>query len=121
MVAELNGQLRDAFFPYDRSEVTPEALNALQADAALLLPILPEFPALRIVVEGHCDERGSAEYNLGLGDRRAARAEAALTQYGIPAQRIETISYGKEMPQCTEPTESCWRRNRRAHVRLSQP
>jgi peptidoglycan-associated lipoprotein len=119
VIAELNGQLRDAFFPYDRSEVTPEALSALRADAALLLPILTEFPSVRVVVEGHCDERGSAEYNIGLGDRRSARARAVLVDYGIPAARIQTISYGKEMLQCTQPAESCWWKNRRVHMRLS--
>jgi peptidoglycan-associated lipoprotein len=121
VVTEVNDELKDAFFPYDRSEMTSDALNALSADAALLRPILAEFPAARIVVEGHCDERGSAEYNLALGDRRAARARAVLTQSGIPEERIDSTSYGKELPQCTEPAESCRCRNRRAHLRLREP
>ncbi len=77
-----------------------------------------EFPQVKVVVEGHCDERGSAEYNLGLGDDRAAKAAGVLRQFGVLPERIEIISYGKEAPQCTEPAETCWRRNRRAHLLL---
>ncbi len=70
----------------------------------------PTFPSLTIVVEGHCDDRGSAEYNLGLGDRRASAAKEFLIQLGVPADRLQTISYGKERPQCTDQNESCWQR-----------
>ena len=79
-----------------------------------------DFPAATIMVEGHCDERGSAEYNLGLGDRRAAAAKEFLVQLGVPEGRLRTISYGKERPQCTEHTEECWQKNRRAHLSLGQ-
>jgi peptidoglycan-associated lipoprotein len=72
------------------------------------------------VVEGHCDERGSAEYNLGLGDRRATSAKEFLQQLGVPSDRLKTISYGKERPQCTEQNESCWQKNRRAHFAPGQ-
>jgi peptidoglycan-associated lipoprotein len=72
------------------------------------------------VVEGHCDDRGSAEYNLGLGDRRASSAKDFLVQLGIPADRLKTISYGKERPQCTDENESCWQKNRRAHFSPGQ-
>jgi len=72
------------------------------------------------VVEGHCDERGSAEYNLGLGDRRAQSAKDFLVQLGVPADKLRTISYGKERPVCTEANESCWQRNRRAHFASAQ-
>jgi peptidoglycan-associated lipoprotein len=72
------------------------------------------------VVEGHCDERGSAEYNLGLGDRRATSAKDFLVQLGVPADKLKTISYGKERPQCTENDESCWQKNRRAHFSAGQ-
>jgi len=111
-------QLEDAYFGYAVSEVTPDALRALERDAALLKQSLPDFPQVRVVIEGHCDERGSAEYNLALGDARARRAAAILEQYGVPAARLEVMSYGKEAPQCTDSNESCWRRNRRAHLVL---
>lgn len=115
-IAQANAGLVDAYFPYDRAEITPDALDALRADAAILAPLLREFPLLEIVVEGHCDERGSAAYNLGLGARRAERAVAVLESLGIPPSRLRSISYGNERPQCTVAAESCWRRNRRAHL-----
>jgi peptidoglycan-associated lipoprotein len=117
-IAEVNGQLEDVFFTYDRSEITPAGLTALRRDVDFLLPLLSEFPQVKLVVEGHCDERGSAEYNLGLGDHRAAHVAGVLREFGVLPGRIEMISYGKEAPQCIEPAESCWRRNRRAHLVL---
>jgi peptidoglycan-associated lipoprotein len=73
-----------------------------------------------IVIEGHCDERGSAEYNLGLGDRRSTNAKEFLVQLGIPADRVKLVSYGKERPQCTESQEECWQKNRRVHFASGQ-
>jgi peptidoglycan-associated lipoprotein len=119
LVAETNGKLLDIFFAYDRSDLSPDALAAAERDARLLTPLLADFPGVRLAVEGHCDERGSAEYNIALGDRRAGQAAAVLRDLGVPAARIDTLSYGKERPQCDEPNESCWRRNRRAHLLLS--
>ncbi len=116
IVEALNRSLEDAFFNYDSYDLRTDALEALRRDAALLAPVLSQFGALRVVIEGHCDERGSAEYNLGLGDRRARRAAELLEESGIPPARVRTISYGREMPQCTEAMESCWSRNRRAHL-----
>jgi peptidoglycan-associated lipoprotein len=116
VITTVNAQLRDAYFDYDRSDAGPDAIAALRYDAELLRPFLPEFPALRLIVEGHCDERGSAEYNMGLGARRSARVAEILQEFGVPAARQQTTSFGKEMPQCTEETESCWSRNRRAHL-----
>jgi peptidoglycan-associated lipoprotein len=121
VVLELNGQLKDAFFDYDRSAMRPDAISALRQDAALLLPILAEFPQLKVTVEGHCDERGSAEYNLGLGNHRAGSAVEVLHELGVPSAHMEIISYGTERPQCTELTESCWRLNRRAHLVVRPP
>ncbi len=112
--------LRDALFDYDSNNVRDDARAALTADADALKRILTDFPNATIVVEGHCDERGSAEYNLGLGDRRATAARDFLTQLGVPADRLKTISYGKERPVCTESDESCWQRNRRAHFSVGQ-
>ena len=68
-----------------------------------------------MIVEGHCDERGSAEYNLGLGDRRSSTTKAFLGELGVPLDRLLVISYGKERPQCTESNEQCWQKNRRVH------
>jgi peptidoglycan-associated lipoprotein len=118
VVEQTNAELLDAYFAYDRAEMTDDALAALRKDAALLLPLLAEFAQLEIVVEGHCDERGSAEYNLGLGARRAEHASAVLQSFGIGPDRLHSISYGNERPQCDIPAESCWRRNRRAHLEL---
>jgi peptidoglycan-associated lipoprotein len=115
-IKEVNGALEDAFFRYDRSELTPDALASLRRDADLLCAILADFPALKVTVEGHCDERGSAEYNLALGDRRARRAEGVLRECGVPAGAVEVVSYGKEAPQCLDATETCWQKNRRAHM-----
>ena len=114
-VSTVNGRLEDVYFAYDQFELSSQASAALQRDAQLLHQILQEFPQLQVTVEGHCDERGSAEYNIGLGDRRAARIIAALGQAGLPAGNFSPVSYGKEAPQCTESNESCWSRNRRAH------
>jgi peptidoglycan-associated lipoprotein len=121
VVEQANAALLDAYFPYDRAEVTADALSALRQDAAILLPLLREFPQLEIVVEGHCDERGSAAYNLGLGARRAERGAAILETFGLPPARMRSISYGNERPQCETPVESCWRLNRRAHLELRIP
>ena len=112
--------VQDAYFDYDKSDIRSDAQSALQQDAAALKSILADFPNATIVVEGHCDDRGSAEYNLGLGDRRASSAKDFLVQLGVPADRLKTISYGKERPQCTDENESCWQKNRRAHFSQGQ-
>ena len=114
------GQLQDAFFDYDKSDIREDARAALTKDADALKSILQDFPSGTITVEGHCDERGSAEYNLGLGDRRATAAKDFLVQLGVPGDRLKTISYGKERPVCTESNEGCWQRNRRAHFSVGQ-
>jgi len=108
-------EVSDIFFDYDKSEVNESARATLQRNGDALKAILGDFPSAVISIEGHCDERGSAEYNLGLGDRRATSVREFLTQIGVPADRLKTISYGKEKPFCTEGTEDCWQKNRRAH------
>lgn len=120
MEQRLNTDVQDAYFEYDKSDIRDDARNVLTRNAAALKSILADFPSAVIVVEGHCDERGSAEYNLGLGDRRATSAKEFLVQLGVPADKLRTISYGKERPQCTEGSESCWQRNRRAHFSPGQ-
>jgi len=116
----LSADVQDAFFDYDKSDIREDARAALTRNADALKNILLDFPAASIAVEGHCDERGSAEYNLGLGDRRATAAKEFLVQLGVPADRLKTISYGKERPQCTESNEDCWQKNRRAHFSPGQ-
>jgi peptidoglycan-associated lipoprotein len=116
----LSGEVQDAFFDYDKTDVRSDARDVLSRDAGALKQILGDFPNSTIIIEGHCDERGSAEYNLGLGDRRASAAKEFLQQLGLPADRMKTISYGKERPQCTEQTEACWQQNRRVHFAPGQ-
>ena len=113
----LGSDVQDAFFDYDKSDVGSGARDALTKDVTALKAILSEFPSAVIMVEGHCDERGSAEYNIGLGDRRASSAKEFLVQLGVPGDRLKTISYGKERPQCTDASEACYQKNRR--VRFS--
>jgi outer membrane protein OmpA-like peptidoglycan-associated protein len=115
MIEGANGKLQDVFYEYDRADLTEQASSAVQQDARLLASMLRDFPGIVVTVEGHCDERGSAEYNLALGDNRAARTADALRKLGVSA-KLETVSYGKENPQCTDQTESCWQKNRRAHL-----
>ena len=98
------------FFDYDRYDIKDEGRATLQRQAAWL----KKYPAVAVTVEGHCDERGTREYNLALGQRRATAAKDYLISLGVDAGRITTISYGKERPVCVESVESCWAQNRRA-------
>ncbi len=109
-------QVKDVFFDYDKYDVRAGDQGVLQQNAAFL----QSHPNVKITIEGHCDERGSTEYNLALGDNRAAAAKQALVQAGIAQDRIRTISYGKEKPFCTESNEQCWQENRRAHFVFGQ-
>ncbi len=118
--SRLESEITDAYFDYDSSDIREDARNALTRDADALKAILRDFPNNSLVLEGHCDERGSAEYNLGLGDRRATAAKEFLIQLGIPGDRLKTISYGKERPQCADSNEACWQKNRRAHFSAGQ-
>jgi peptidoglycan-associated lipoprotein len=112
----LSRESQDALFDYDKYDLRDDARQALQRDADLLKRIFAADPGFMVTIEGHCDERGSAEYNLGLGDRRASAAKDFLVQLGVAADRLTTISYGKERPQCTDADEACYQRNRRAHL-----
>jgi peptidoglycan-associated lipoprotein len=102
----------DVFFDTNDYSIRPDQFVTIQNDAAFL----KEHPDLRIVIEGHCDETGSAEYNLALGDRRAAEVENALEKAGVSPSRMRSISYGKEQQFCTDESDTCWRLNRRAHI-----
>jgi peptidoglycan-associated lipoprotein len=108
--------VKDVYFDYDAYTVRAQDQGVLQADANFL----KQHPNIHFTIEGHCDERGSTEYNLALGDNRAAAAKNALVQAGIPAASIRTISYGKEKPFCSESNEQCWQQNRRAHFVITK-
>ena len=107
-------KVKDVYFDYDKAEIRDDA----RATLAAVSKFLKEYPQVRFAIEGHCDERGSEEYNLGLGDQRANAVLSHLSSMGISNSRLTTISYGKERPQCSESNESCWQRNRRAHFVL---
>ena len=108
--------VKDAFFDFNKSDLRPDARQALTKTAEFLR----SYPQLRIGVEGYCDERGSTEYNLGLGERRASAAKEFLVSLGIPADRLTTVSFGKEKQFCSEHVEQCWQQNRRAHFVRAQ-
>jgi peptidoglycan-associated lipoprotein len=108
--------VKDVYFDYDKSDVRPDQQSLVQADAAFL----QQHPNMSVTVEGHCDERGSTEYNLALGDNRASAVKNALVAAGVPADRIKTVSFGKEKPFCTESNEACWQQNRRGHFVLNK-
>jgi len=103
--------IKDVYFDYDKSDIRADQQASVQADTSFLA----QHSGINFTVEGYCDERGSTEYNIALGDRRATSVKSALVQAGINGGRIKTISYGKEKPFCTESTEACWQQNRRGH------
>jgi peptidoglycan-associated lipoprotein len=104
--------MQDAFFDLDKSDLREDAKTALSADANYL----KAHADVKIRIEGYCDQRGSEEYNLGLGDRRATAAKNYLAALGVSDDRISTVSFGKDKPFCTETSEECWAKNRRAHI-----
>lgn len=104
-------QLKDVFFDYDAAALSSEAQATLDANGRVLM----DNASTSVQIEGHCDERGTVEYNLALGDRRAQSARDYLVRYGVPAARLSTVSYGEERPFATGSDESAWAQNRRAH------
>ena len=108
--------VKDVFFDYDKSNIAPNEVSATQRDASFL----QQHPSIKVLVEGHCDDRGSDEYNIVLGTSRAESVRQSLLQQGIPADRIKTISYGKERPFCTQANEQCWQQNRVGHLAIAQ-
>ncbi len=110
-----SGLLRDVYYEYDSAELSLEARQILAADAQFL----NEHPAFEVTIEGHCDERGTAEYNLALGEQRASAAREYLTKLGVDGGRLRSLSFGEERLVCTEPYESCWSRNRRSQLVVS--
>jgi peptidoglycan-associated lipoprotein len=108
---DFNQEVRDAYFDYDKADIRPDARVALSTTA----DFLKKYPSIKVTIEGHCDERGSTEYNLGLGDRRANAVKQYLVSLGVSGDRMGTVSFGKEKPFCMEHAEACWQQNRRGH------
>ncbi len=111
-----NQNIKDIYFDYDKSDIRADQESSMQAD----VQFLNQHSNINFTVEGHCDERGSTEYNIALGDKRATTVKNALVAGGVSASRIKTISYGKEKPFCTESNEACWQQNRRGHFVYNQ-
>jgi len=108
--------VKDVLFDYDKSIIRPDQAGNAQSDAAFL----SQHPSIKVQVEGHCDDRGSEEYNLALGTNRAESLKSSLVQQGVSADRIKTVSYGKEKPFCTEDSDGCWQRNRVDHFSFAR-
>jgi peptidoglycan-associated lipoprotein len=115
-IDQLLARIQDAYFDYDKHALRPDAMTTLEADSKELRDIIVQYPDYKLTIEGYCDERGSAEYNLALGDARAKAAKDYLVGVGIPAQQLLAVSYGKEHPVCDDHSETCWQKNRRVHI-----
>jgi peptidoglycan-associated lipoprotein len=115
-VTPASSPLKDVFYEFDRYDLSADARSTLRANADWL----KNNASARVEIEGHCDERGTSEYNLALGAKRAQAAREFLSSLGIPADRLSTISYGQEIPVCREHSEDCWKQNRRARFVLVQ-
>jgi len=109
-------EVKDAYFDYDKADIRPDTRSALTETAGFL----KSYPQVKVMIEGHCDERGSTEYNLALGDRRAQAAKDFLVSLGVGSDRMQTVSYGKERPFCNEHAEACWQQNRRGHFVMAK-
>jgi len=114
---QINGEhpLDDVYFDLDKSEIRDDARASLQKDADWL----KKWTSTQVMLEGHCDSRGSPEYNLGLGSRRATAVKDYLVNLGVPAGRVVVVSKGKEQPFCSDENESCWQQNRRGHFLIT--
>jgi len=115
-VTPASSPLKDVFYEFDRYDLSADARSTLRANADWL----KNNASARVEIEGHCDERGTSEYNLALGAKRAQAAREFLSSLGIPADRLSTISYGQEIPVCREHSEDCWKQNRRARFVIVQ-
>jgi peptidoglycan-associated lipoprotein len=119
-IQDLLDRIQDAYFDYDKHDIRPDAQKTLIEDSHTLAEILKQYPDYKLTVEGFCDERGSDEYNIALGDARAKQAKDYLVGLGVSAAQLKTVSYGKEKPVCKDHDESCWQKNRRAHITQEQ-
>jgi peptidoglycan-associated lipoprotein len=109
-------RMEDALFDYNKATIRTDATVALRDDVNVIRGILADWPSQKLLIEGNADERGSEEYNMALGDKRARAAEDFLASMGIPNAQLTIVSFGKDKPVCTEKTEDCWQKNRRAHL-----
>ena len=115
-IEQLLARIEDAYFDYDKHTLRADAIETLRKDSTELRDILRDYPDYKLTIEGHADERGSAEYNMALGQARAEAAKNYLVQVGIPSGQLNLVSYGKERPACQEQTEDCYQKNRRIHI-----
>lgn len=119
-IQELLNRIQDAYFDYNKHTLRPDAEAALKRDAQTLSDLIRQYPDFKLTVEGHCDARGSEEYNLALGDARAKQTKEYLATLGLPDNQLQLISYGKDRPVCNDQDEACWQKNRRAHITQAQ-
>jgi peptidoglycan-associated lipoprotein len=112
----LSTELLDVHFDYDKSSIRDDARAVVERNATALKSILTDFPDAEVLIEGHSDARGSAEYSLGLADWRAEATRDWLVKLGVPGDRLQLISYGSEQQLCGEPDEACWQKERRTHI-----
>jgi len=119
-IQDLLNRIEDAYFDFNRDNIRPDAQKALADDARTLGEILKQYPGYKLTIQGNCDERGSDEFNLALGDARAKAAKDYLASLGVPSNQLNTVSLGKEHPVCTEHDETCWQKNRRVHITQEQ-
>ncbi len=115
-IDELIGRIQDAYFDYNQHTLRADAVTTLNADSKELATIMQQYPDYKLQIEGFCDERGSTEYNIALGDARAKAAKDYLVSVGVSSRQLDTVSYGKENPVCMDHNESCWQKNRRIHI-----
>lgn len=108
-------RMEDVLFDYDKATIRPDAAKTLETDLTVIRTIMAKYPSQKVKIEGHADERGSDEYNVALGDRRAVAAKEFLAGAGVSASQLDIVSYGKQRPVCTDHNENCWQKNRRAH------
>ena len=119
-IQDLLDRIEDAYFDYDKKTLRPDAEVALKGDVTTLSEIIKQYPDFKLTVEGHCDERGSDEYNLALGEARAKKSADYMASLGLPSNQLKVTSYGRQKPVCSEQTEECWQKNRRAHLTQAQ-
>jgi peptidoglycan-associated lipoprotein len=115
-IEELLAHIEDAYFDYDRHTLRADAVTALNSDSKELAVIMNQYPDYKLQVQGYCDERGSAEYNIALGEARAKSAKDYLVSVGVGSGQLSTVSYGKEKQICEDHDEACWAKNRRVHI-----
>jgi len=111
LIRKLQEEIKDIHFDFDKYDIRQDDIPTLKKVAT----VLQKYPKLKVIIEGHCDERGTNEYNFALGQKRANSAKQYLITLGVPSSKIDIISYGEEKPLCNEHNEECWQKNRRAH------